>query len=67
MAGRDPVLACGLLVFRKLDDKDSVLAGKADQHHKPNLGQNVVVHAAEPDAGDGAEQTHGYDQDDRQR
>ena len=60
-------LPSGLLIFGELDDEDGVLAGEADQHHEADLGQDIVVHAAQPDPGDGAEQTQGHDQNDGQR
>src|SRR5262249_12439064 len=60
-----------LALFRKLHDKNSILAGEADQNDKTDLGENVVVQgrrpeAAEPNAADGAEEAHRNNQDDGQ-
>ena len=56
-----------LLHLREFDDQNSVLAREADQDDKADLGENVVIAAADPDASDGEQQAHGYDQDDRER
>ena len=55
-----------LFLFGEFDDENGVLAGQADQHDKSDLRENIIVHAARPDAQDGKEQAHRHDQDDRQ-
>ena len=56
-----------LNLFGELDDEDGVLAGEADEHDEADLGEDVVLHRAQPDAADRAEQTHRDDQNDRER
>ena len=58
------------LIFKlpgEFDDQDGVLGGKPDQHHEPDLGEDIVVLPAQDDAGDGGNQAHRYDQDHRKR
>ena len=63
--GADAVLTAFLGGTRELDNEDSVLAGQAHQHDKADLRQDVIVQTAQTDAGNGTEQTHRHDQDDR--
>src|SRR6266568_4329451 len=53
-------------LFGELDDENRVLAGETDQHDEADLGEDVVIHVPQPDAGDGAEQAHRHDEDDSQ-
>ncbi len=67
---RRGLIAIPALVFELLGefhDQDCVFGGKADQHDEPDLRQDVVVHAAQDNAGDGGDQAHRYDQDDGER
>ena len=61
------VEAAVLALAREFDDQDRVLGGEADQHDEADLGQDVDVHAAPEQAGDGGEQAHRHDQHDRER
>ncbi len=45
-----PVQAGVLPLPGEFDDQDGVLAGQPDQHDKADLRENIVVHAARPDA-----------------
>ena len=64
----EAILAVAILdLFRELDDEDGVFAGEADEHDKADLREDVVLHRAQPDAADRAEQTHRDDEDDRER
>jgi hypothetical protein len=65
--GLDGFLAADLQLAGEFHDQDGVLAGQPDQHEQADLGEDVVVAARQPDTGDGAEQAHRHDQDDRQR
>ena len=66
--GRIEAVGAALLgLFGELDDQDGVLGGQADQHHEADLGQDVVVHAAQQNAADRRKQTHRHDQDHRER
>ena len=56
-----------LFVLGEFDDQNCVLAREADQHDQADLREDVVVAAFEPDAGDGEQQAHRHDQDDRER
>ena len=56
-----------LSITGELDDEDSVLGGQAYQHHEADLHEDVDVHPGQRDARQGAQQTHGHDQNDRQR
>src|ERR1700677_4130775 len=55
-----------LPLFGEFDDEDGVFAGQADQDDKSDLGENIVVHSAGPDAQNGKKQAHGDNQDDGQ-
>src|ERR1044071_8319001 len=46
----------------ELDDQNGVLGGEADQHDETDLGQDVVVLAAQDHAADRRNQAHGHDQ-----
>jgi len=50
----------------ELDDKNCVFARQAHQYDKSDLGENVIVHVPQPDAGDGAEEAHRHNQDNGQ-
>src|SRR5262245_20131071 len=63
-AGGDALL---FLLARELDDQDRVLGGQADKDDETDLRQNVDGHAPREQPGDGREQAHRHDQDDRQR
>src|ERR1043165_2606320 len=54
-------------MFGKFNDQDRVLAGQADQNDQPDLREDVVIAAFEPNSGDREEQTHRDDQNDSQR
>jgi hypothetical protein len=56
-----------LALAGELDDQDRVLARQADQHDQADLGEDVVVAAGQPHAGDRGQQAHRHDQDHRQR
>ena len=65
--GGEAVFAVAILnLFRELDDEDGVLTGEADKHDEADLGEDVVLHRAQPDAADRAEDAHRHDEDDRQ-
>src|SRR6202030_995137 len=40
----------------ELDNEDGVLTGESDQHDKADLGKDVVLHRAQPNAADRTEQ-----------
>src|SRR5580704_8425559 len=42
----------------EFDDQDGVLGGEPDQHHEADLSEDVVVPAAQDDAGDGGNKAH---------
>src|SRR5947207_4219019 len=54
-------------LFSEFDDQDRVLTSEPDEHNEPDLCEDVVLHRAEPDTVDRAEQTHRDDKDDRER
>src|SRR6266446_10108155 len=56
-----------LNLFREFDDQDGVLASESDQDNKTNLSKDVVLHRAQPDTVDRAEQAHRDDENDRER
>ncbi len=56
-----------MFVLGELDNEDRVLASEADKHNEADLGEDVVIAAFKPDARDGEEQAHGYDENDGQR
>ena len=60
-----PVLQ--LALAGELDDQDGVLRRQADQHDEADLGEDVVVHAAQVHAGHGGQDAHRHDQDHRER
>ena len=61
---RGPAL---LRLLGEFDDQDRVLRGQRDQHDQADLGQDVVVHAAQVHAEHRRQQGHRHDQDDRDR
>ena len=63
----EAVGAAFLRLLGEFDDQDCVLRGKADQDHEADLGQDVVVHAAQQNAADRRKQAHRHDQDHRER
>ncbi len=65
--GFDPAFAFVLKLLGKLHDQNGVLGRQADQHHQADLRKDVIVHPRQPDAGDGGQKTHRYDENDRQR
>src|SRR6516165_10796427 len=56
-----------LLLARELDDQYRVLGREADENDEADLRQDVDRRAAREQAGDGGEQAHRQDQDDRER
>jgi len=54
-------------LFSEFDDQDRVLTSEPDEHNEPDLREDVVLHRAEPDTVDRAEQTHRDDKNDRER
>ena len=65
--GIDRRHALGFVLPGELDDEDRILCRKCDQHNQPDLGEDVIVHAAHVHAGHRRKQAHRHDQDDRQR
>src|SRR5207247_5396417 len=51
-------------LFCEFDNQDGVLASESNQHNESDLGEDVVLHRAQPYTVDRAEQTHGNDQND---
>ncbi len=65
---RETILAVAILdLLRELDDEDGVLAGESDQHDEADLREDVVLHRAQPNAADRAEQAHRHDENDGER
>lgn len=62
--GGEAVFAGVFELFGEFDDEDGVLAGESDEDDEADLGEDVVVEAAQIDAADGGEQAHGDDEDD---
>ncbi len=56
-----------LALLGKLHDQDRVLAGQADQHDEPDLGEDIHLHPGQVQARHRAEEAHRHDQDDGQR
>src|SRR6266436_6211935 len=54
-------------LFSEFDDQDRVLTSEPDEHNEPDLREDIVLHRAEPDTVDRAEQTHRDDKNDRER
>src|SRR5205814_5935692 len=65
--GETVFLVAVLNLFREFDDEDGVLASESDEHNEADLGKDVVLHRAEPDTVDRAEQTHRDNENDRER
>jgi len=65
--GETIFLVAILDLLREFDDQDRVFASEPNQHDKTDLGENVVLHRAQPDTVDRAEQTHRDDQNDGER
>ena len=65
--GIEAVAAAVLELLGEFDDQNGVLGGKADEHDKADLGEDVVVLPAQHDAEDRGDQTHRHDHDDRKR
>ncbi len=53
-----------LLLLGELDNEHGVFHAHASEDDEADLGKDVVVHVAEPDGGDAAEEAHGDDEDD---
>ena len=51
----------------ELDDQDGVLASQPDQHHEPDLHEDVHGDMPQQDADQGAQQAHRHNQNHRQR
>ena len=51
----------------ELDDENGILASQSDQHHEPDLHENVHGDMPQQDAGQRAQQTRRHNQDHRQR
>src|SRR5882757_6666568 len=54
-------------LFSEFDDQDRVLTSEPDEHNEADLREDVVLHRAEPNTVDRAEQTHRDDKNDRER
>src|SRR4029077_7525762 len=66
--GSEPIFFVAILnFFGEFDNQDGVLASESDQHNEADLGEDVVLHRAQPDAVDRAEQTHRDDENDGER
>src|SRR5207302_9119620 len=65
--GETVFLVAVLNSFREFDDEDGVLASESDEHNEADLGEDVVLHRAEPDTVDRAEQTHRDNENDCER
>jgi hypothetical protein len=63
----DAIHALILALLGKLNDEDGVFGREAEEHHQADLGEDVVIHRAQPDTAYGGQQAHGHDQDDGQR
>src|SRR5205823_7426477 len=62
--GETVFLVAILNLFCEFDDKDRVLTSESNQHNEADLGKDVVLHRAQPDTVDRAEETHRNDQND---
>ena len=51
-------------LLRELNDQDGVLAGKPNEHNETDLREDIILHRAQPDTVDRAEQTHWDDEND---
>ncbi len=51
-------------MFGEFDNEDGIFGGKTDEHNESDLGEDVIVLAAQPDATDGGEQAHRNNEDD---
>src|SRR5690606_26184631 len=65
--GADGVAPLQFEFTGELDDEDGVLARQAHQHYQADLHEDVVIAVYQPHAKQRSEQTHGHDQDHRQR
>src|SRR5438445_10456695 len=54
-------------LFSEFDDQDGVLTSESDEHNEADLREDVVLHRAEPDTVDRAEQTHRDNENDCER
>ena len=62
----EPIAALLLALLGEFDDKDGVLAGEPHEHNETDLGEDVVIHAAQPDSGERRQHAHRHDQNDAQ-
>ena len=62
-----PALALVFQLLGELHHQDRVLGSQADQHHKADLGEDVVVQIDHPQADQRGKQAHGHDQQNGQR
>ena len=63
--GGEAVFLISILdLLRELNDQDGVLAGKPNEHNETDLREDIILHRAQPDTVDRAEQTHWDDEND---
>jgi tetratricopeptide (TPR) repeat protein len=62
----EPITALLLALLGEFDDKDGVLAGEPHEHNETDLGEDVVIHAAQPDSGERRQHAHRHDENDAQ-
>ena len=56
--GGEAIFAVAILdLFREFDNEDGVLAGEPDEHDEADLREDVILHRAQPNAADRAEQS----------
>src|SRR2546428_13803527 len=65
--GGKSIASLKLEIACEFDDKNRVLAREPHQHEQPDLGEDVVVTASQPHAGDRGDQGHRHDQHDHER
>ena len=65
-AASKPIAALLLALLGEFDDKDGVFASEPHEHNETDLGEDVVIHAAQPDSGERRQHAHRHDENDAQ-